>query len=92
MENKFKEIEEQCRQSLELWSDVLTHSNESGWGVNLDFTQKDIHNAVDIMISVCTNFAIKNGAIKSSDDAERIGNRFKEFMMENFKIDTTKTE
>ena len=63
MKNEYKEIENQLRKSLELWSDVMTESNQHGWGVELDFTDIDVFNVVNIMNSICCNIAIKNGYI-----------------------------
>lgn len=34
MKNEYKEIESRLRKSLELWSDVMTESNQHGWGLS----------------------------------------------------------
>lgn len=92
MEDHFKEIEEQCRKSLEMWSDMFTQSNNMGWGAHLNFTKDDIMNALNIMVSICTNTAIKNGKIKTADDAATIGDHIRSLMLEDFGIDTTITD
>lgn len=87
MKNEYKEIENQLRKSLELWSDVMTESNQHGWGVELDFTDIDVFNAVNIMNSVCCNIAIKNGYITNEKEAYEVGINVKHLLNESFGID-----
>lgn len=90
MQNEFKEIEYQLRKSLEMWSDVLTESNEHGWGVELNFTNEDVFNIVNMMNTICANVAIKNGTIKTDKDAERIGKNIRHLLNDCFGIDLSK--
>lgn len=87
MKNEYKEIEDHLRKSLELWSDVMTESNRYGWGVELDFTDTDAFNVVNIMNSICCNIAIKNGYITNEKEAYKVGINVKHLLNESFGID-----
>lgn len=87
MKNEYKEIEDQLRKSLKLWSDVMTESNQYGWGVELDFTDIDVFNVVNIMNSICCNIAIKNGYITNEKDAYKVGITVKYLLNKSFGID-----
>ena len=89
-EQLLKEIEQHCRESLAMWSEVLSSANEQGWGAYLDFTHQDIMNAVTVMTSMCTNYALKSGKISTVEDASAIGEALHSFMLNYFGIDTSK--
>ena len=84
MLNEYKQVEQQLRESLDLWSDVMTASNEAGWGANMDFTAEDAFNALNIMNSICANIAIKSGVIKTEKDVKRISSTIKHMMEDCF--------
>lgn len=73
-----------------MWSEVLTESNTKGWGMHFNFTNDDAKNALRIATNICSNIAIKNGKIRTVEDADRIGDAIREFVWNNFGIDTTK--
>jgi len=84
MLNEYKQIEQQLRESLDMWSDVMTASNETGWGANMDFTAEDAFNALNILNSICSNIAIKSGVIKTEKDVKRISSTIKHMMEDCF--------
>jgi phage-related protein len=90
MEEELNEIEKHCRESLDMWSEVLTQANTQGWGAYLDFTHKDVMNAVTVMTTISTNYALKHGKISTVEDASAIGEALHSFMLNYFGIDTFK--
>lgn len=90
MKNQYKEIENQLRKSLEFWSDVMTESNDNGWGIELDFSNEDVFNAVNIMNTICCNVAIKNGSVATEKDADKVGENLKHLLNVCFGIDFEK--
>ncbi len=92
MRNEYKEVESQLRKSLEMWSEVMTESNDHGWGAFLDFTEEDVFNAVNIMSSICCNVGIKNNKIQTEKDADKVGKKIHRLLSECFGIDLKKLE
>ena len=84
MLNEYKQIEQQLRESLDMWGEVMAESNEAGWGANMDFTVEDAFNALNIMNSICANIAIKSGVIKTEKDVKRISSTMLHMMEDCF--------
>lgn len=85
---QIKEINEHISQALEEWADIMLKSEADEWAYLLDYTKRDIFNALYIFQHVISNFAIKNGYIKNEDDAFTAGLMTKEVIKKYYGIDT----
>lgn len=77
-------LEELCNALLEL--DVV-HENGTNTSFYIDYDERDMLNAVEIVYSVCGNYAMKHGILTNENVTEKI-TRFRDMLKETFGIDT----
>lgn len=86
---QIKEINQHIKDALEQWCDIMLQSEVDQWAYLLDYDERDVFNALFILQSVASNYAIKHGHIKNEDDAFTAGLEVRDVMKKYYGIDTT---
>lgn len=73
-------------ESLNDLADILLLSDADNWAYNLNYTEKDLLNAIVIFNHVSQNIGIKNGAI-TEQNAESLGNDLRKLVVERTGLD-----
>ncbi len=74
------EINKQICDGIGNWADVMLIADADEWAFRLNYSQRDILNAVMIFQHVCSNVGIKNGFIANEKCAEVYGKRLRELV------------
>ena len=80
--NDIQEIKQHISDALKQWSDIMLLADADEWSYYLDYDNNDALNTIHICLHVLQNIAIKNGHIKSEDDAVKRGNDFRKAIKE----------
>lgn len=88
MKEDIKEINQHISDALEQWSDIMLHADADNWAYYLDYSDKDLFNALYIFNHVAQNIAIKNGFIADEQDAQSKIRDFRKQIKESFGFDT----
>lgn len=82
-----KSINSHISDALEQWSDIMLRADSDAWAYRLDYSDKDLLNALQIFIHVWGNRGIKDGHLTEENVTERM-NSFRDTIREIFGIDT----
>lgn len=80
-------LQTEISKSLSMWQDILLHADADEWAYELNYTEEDLFNALYIFNHIGQNIAIKRGYV-DEDNAEEVGRRFKQLVLENLGFDT----
>lgn len=67
MENKIKEINQHISDALEQWSNIVTRADADNWSYCIEYSDRDLLNALKIFTHVASNVAIKNGHLNEEN-------------------------
>ena len=84
---EIKEINKHISDALEQWSDILLESDAKDWSYYLNYTDRDLLNALQIFFCVASNIGIKNGSLNYDNIEEKI-TKLKECIKDTFGFDT----
>lgn len=73
-------------ESLNDLADILLLSDADNWAYTLNYTEKDLLNAIFIFNHVSQNIGIKNGTI-TEQNAESLGNDLRKLVIERTGLD-----
>lgn len=85
---QINEINQHISDALEQWTDIMLIAESDGWAYELNYTNRDVFNALYMLNHVVSNVAIKSGYINSEEKAVDAGERFKKAIIDIFGIDT----
>lgn len=85
---EIKEINKALSNVLEQWSDVVLTADAEQWAFELEYTDRDLLNALWIFNHVAQNKAIKAGHFKDSNDEIEKMRKFRESLKDAFGFDT----
>ena len=80
LEQQFPEINEHISLALERWSGLMLTAEADRWAYYLEYTGRDLFNALYIFNHVAQNIGIKNGTINDPDKATEAGLRLRELV------------
>lgn len=80
---EIKEINQHISDALEQWSDILLESDANEWSYYLNYTDRDLLNAVQIFFSVASNIGIKNKSLNFENGQYKIA-KLKECIKDTF--------
>lgn len=69
---------------------MLVLADADGFSFYMDFDEATVFNAIIVLNSIISNYAIKHGHIKTPEEAEEIGMKFSVVIKEMFGVDTMK--
>ena len=84
---EIKEINHHISDALEQWSDIMVEADAKNWSYYLDYTNRDLLNALQIFMHVASNKAIKGGVLTEENAIEKI-DKFRECLEHTFGLDT----
>jgi hypothetical protein len=84
---EIKEANEHISAALEMWQDVMLQADAGAWAYYLDYTDKDLLNALYIFNHIAQNIAIKKGHFNEGNIEDKMA-RFREGIKEGFGFDT----
>lgn len=89
MEEKevIKEINQHISDALEQWSNVVLEADANNWAYFLEYSDKDLANALFIFNHVVANFAIKSGVLTEENVTEKIS-AFRNSLKDTFGFDS----
>lgn len=85
--SEIKEINEHVSAALEMWQDVMLTADADEWAYYLNYSDKDLLNALYIFNHVAQNIAIKRGHLKEDNALENM-KRFCKCIEECFGFNT----
>lgn len=65
--NEIKEINQHISDALEQWSDIMLEADADAWAYELEYSDRDLLNALLIFNHVASNKAIKNGILNENN-------------------------
>ena len=74
-----REINSRMREGINIWADIMLMAEADRWAIELDYSPRDIMNAVYIFQHVLSNVGIKSGRI-NEDKAVEFGIRLRELV------------
>lgn len=80
-------MQTEIAESLSMWQDILLHADADEWAYELNYTEKDLLNALYIFSHIATNKAIKSGFINETN-AATVGAQFKHECLKAFGFDS----
>lgn len=89
-EDKIVECKNMISKALNSCSNMLVVADADGFSFYMDFDEATVFNAIIVLNSIISNYAIKHGHIKTPEEAEEIGNKFRVVIKEMFGVDTIK--
>lgn len=84
---EIKEINKHISDALEQWSDILLESDAKDWSYYLNYTDRDLLNALQIFFCVASNIAVKKGSL-NYENIEEKNAKLKECIKDTFGFDT----
>ena len=89
MEEKevIKEINQHLSDALEQWSNVALEADANNWAYLLEYSDKDLANALFIFNHVVANIAIKSGFLAEENVTEKIS-AFRNSLKDTFGFDS----
>lgn len=87
-EQEIKICETNIADALNSCANVLVCGDADGWSYYMNFNESTVFNAILVLNSIISNYAIKHGHIQNQDDAERIENEFRDVIKNMFGVDT----
>lgn len=81
-------INENISSALNFWQEMLLLADADEWAYHLNYSDKDLLNALYIFNHVAQNIAIKKGYFKDGDDATEKMTKWKEATKDAFGFDT----
>lgn len=74
METKeqIKEINQHISEALDGWSKVMVEADANNWSYHLEYSDRDLLNALHIFNHVAGNIAIKNGFLNEKNVVEKM--------------------
>ena len=89
-EQNIKVCEKNISDALNSCANVLVCGDADGWSFYMDFDEATVFNAIIVLNSIISNYAVKHGHIKTPEEAEEIGTKFRFVIKEMFGVDTMK--
>ena len=83
----YKEINQHISEALEQWADILLRAQFDGWEYHMNYSGRDLLNAMYIFNTIWGNHAIKSGAL-THDNALYKMEKLRETIRETFGIDS----
>jgi hypothetical protein len=83
-----KEVNSHISDALKQWADIMLLADADNWAYNLEYSDKDVFNAVFIANHVLMNRAIKSGHINTEDKAVEMACEFRDSIRKYSGIDT----
>lgn len=87
---QIKEINQHISDALEQWANVMLTADAHEWAYHLNYSDRDALNAIFIVNHVLQNKAIKNGYLKSQEEAMVRALIFKNAIKDFCGLDTIK--
>lgn len=87
-EKEIKEIHQHISNALEQWVDIMNKADADEWAYYIDYSDKDLFNALYIFNHVAQNIAIKSNFIKDEQDAQLKTRALRKQIKESFGFDT----
>ena len=84
---QIKQINKDISGALKFWQDMLLISDADQWAYYLEYSEKDLFNALYIFNHVAQNIAIKKGFFTEENAEEKMA-KFREGIKEGFGFDT----
>jgi len=84
---QIKGINEHIKDALDMWAGVMLKAEADHWSYFLEYSRRDVENALLIFIHVLANVGIKSGEI-SIEKADEIGKRLHDLVKEMTGMDT----
>jgi hypothetical protein len=84
---QIKQINKDISDALKFWQDMLLISDADQWAYYLEYSEKDLFNALYIFNHVAQNIAIKKGFFTEENAEEKMA-KFREGIKEGFGFDT----
>lgn len=82
-----KEINQHISDALEQWSNVTLEADANNWAYLLEYSDKDLANALFIFNHVVANIAIKSGFLTEENVTEKIS-AFRKSIKDTFGFDS----
>lgn len=84
------ECKRMIAEALNSCSNMLVLADADGFPFYMDFDEATVFNAIIVLNSIISNYAVKHGHIKTPEEAEEIGTKFSVVIKEMFGVDTMK--
>lgn len=79
--NLIIDINNEMREALNQWADIMLRADADGWANELSFFPRDIFNVCVIFHHICANVGIKKRLI-DEQNAEDMENRFRKLVID----------
>lgn len=69
---QIKEINQHIRDALEQWSSIMVQTDADNWSYHIEYSDRDLLNALHIFDHVASNIAIKKGILNEENVGYKI--------------------
>lgn len=87
---QIEEINQHISEALEQWSDIMLMADADEWAYYIEYSDKDLLNALYIFNHVASSMAIKKGYIQDEKDIVKKISLFKESVYNAYGVDVKK--